>query len=152
VGPEDSGCPLWLSFLARIFNGDADLIGYMQRLLGYTLTGSTIEQQFGFAYGTGKNGKTVLLGTVAGILADYHRELATRAPGASHSARHPPDMAGRRGAGFVTAVETQRGRRWDEAKIKKLTGGDILTARFMRQDFFDFLPEFKLFVAGNYKP
>jgi putative DNA primase/helicase len=151
VGPAGE-CPLWLKFLAKIFNKDDELVGYMQRLSGYMLTGSTREQQFGFGYGTGKNGKTVLLGTLSGIMSAYHRELATEALVATHFDRHPTDIAGLVGARLTTANETQRGRKWNESLIKKMTGGDILTARFMRQDFFDFLPEFKLFVAGNYKP
>ena len=71
---------------------------------------------------------------------------------ASNTERHPTDLAKLRGARLVVAQETQKGRRWDETKIKALTGGDRITARFMRQDFFDFAPTFKLFIAGNHKP
>jgi putative DNA primase/helicase len=70
----------------------------------------------------------------------------------SRSDRHPTDMAGLRGSRFVSAIETEQGRRWAESKIKNLTGGDKVSARFMRQDFFEFQPQFKLFVAGNHKP
>jgi putative DNA primase/helicase len=70
----------------------------------------------------------------------------------THGERHPTDLAGLRGARLVTAQETERGRRWAESKIKALTGGDPISARLMRQDFFTFLPAFKLVIAGNYKP
>jgi putative DNA primase/helicase len=71
---------------------------------------------------------------------------------ASNAERHPTDLAKLMGARLVVAQETQKGRRWDETKIKALTGGDKITARFMRQDFFDFVPTFKLFIGGNHKP
>ncbi len=71
---------------------------------------------------------------------------------ATGSERHPTDLAGLRGARLVTAIETEEGRRWAESKIKALTGGDKISARFMRQDFFEFVPQFKLVIAGNHKP
>lgn len=118
-------------------------------MCGYMLTGITREHALFFALGTGANGKSVFVNTIAGILADY----ATMAPietfTASQSDRHPTDLAALRGARLVTATETEEGRRWAEAKIKQLTGGDAISARFMRQDFFTFTPAFKLFIAGN---
>ena len=68
------------------------------------------------------------------------------------SERHPTDLAGLRGARLVTAAETEEGRRWAESEIKTLTGGDRISARFMRQDFFEYMPQFKLLIAGNHKP
>ena len=106
-----------------------------------------------FFYGTGANSKSVLLSTVSWILGDYHRvapiDTFTVTSGMSG---HPTEMAGFRGARLVTAIETEDGRRWAEAKICALTGGDKITAQFMRQDFFDFIPCFKLIIAGNHKP
>src|SRR5262249_4902153 len=122
------------------------------RLLGYALTGLTIEHALFFLYGTGANGKSVLMSTVAGILGSYHRTAPIETFTASTSERHPTDLAGLRGARLVTAVETEEGRRWAESKIKALTGGDRIAARFMRQDFFEFTPQFKLVIAGNHKP
>ena len=83
---------------------------------------------------------------------DYHRPAAIETFTASNGDRHPTDLAGLRGARLVTSTETEEGRRWAESRIKQLTGGDIVSARFMRQDFFDYLPQFKLFITGNHKP
>jgi putative DNA primase/helicase len=89
---------------------------------------------------------------MAGILGDYHRTAPIETFTASNSDRHPTDLAGLRGARLVSASETEEGRLWAESRIKQLTGGDMISARFMRQDFFDFLPAFKLFITGNHKP
>jgi putative DNA primase/helicase len=145
-------CPLWHRFLDRITAGDAELSAYLQRMLGYSLTGSTREHALFFGYGRGANGKSVLLSTVAGILGDYHRAAPIETFTISHSDRHPTELAMLRGARLVTAVETEEGRRWAEARIKYLTGGDPVAARFMRQDFFEYVPTFKLIIAGNHKP
>jgi putative DNA primase/helicase len=145
-------CPLWRKFLNRIFAGDAELIAFVQRVAGYALTGSTREHALFFGFGTGANGKSVLINTISGILGDYHRTAAIETFTASKTERHPTDLAGLRGARLVTAIETEEGRRWDEAKIKALTGGDRIAARFMRQDFFEYVPAFKLMIAGNHKP
>ena len=145
-------CPAWQDFLATVTGRDAELQAYLQRVVGYCLTGVTGEHALFFLYGTGANGKSVFVTIVSGILGDY----ATVAPMdmfmAATGERHPTDMAGLRGARLVTATETEQGRRWAESKLKTLTGGDKITARFMRQDFFEFVPQFKLVVAGNHKP
>jgi putative DNA primase/helicase len=151
VGPRGD-CPRFLGFLDKITGGDAELKVYIRRMLGYSLTGDTREHALFFAYGTGANGKSVLLSTVAGILGDYHRSAPIETFTASNTDRHPTDLAGLRGARLVTATETEEGRRWAEARIKQLTGGDVVSARFMRQDFFEFRPTFKLVIAGNHKP
>ncbi len=151
VGPRGN-CPLFLAFLDRITGRDVELIAYLRRVLGYALTGDTREHALFFAYGTGANGKSVLLSTVAGILGAYHRTAPIETFTASNGDRHPTDLAGLRGARLVTASETEEGRRWAESRIKQLTGGDVVSARFMRQDFFDYKPAFKLFIAGNHKP
>ncbi|MFZ9585395.1 MAG: phage/plasmid primase, P4 family [Pseudohongiellaceae bacterium] len=145
-------CPIWLQFLDEVTGGDKELQAYLQRMVGYALTGSTREHALFFLYGTGANGKSVFVNTLATILGDY----ATNAPMdtfmETRTDRHPTDMAGLRGARFVAAIETEQGRRWAESKVKNLTGGDKIAARFMRQDFFEFFPQLKLFVAGNHKP
>jgi putative DNA primase/helicase len=145
-------CPLWLSFLHRITDGDQALITYLRRTLGYTLTGDTSRQELFFAYGVGANGKSVLLSTVAAILGDYHCAAPIETFTESHGERHPTELARLVGARLVTCVETDPGRRWAESRIKALTGGDKIAARFMRQDFFEFTPQFKLLIAGNHKP
>ncbi|TMS59842.1 hypothetical protein MW7_000385 [Imbroritus primus] len=145
-------CPTWWQFIDEVTGGDKELQAYLQRMVGYALTGSTQEHALFFLYGTGANGKSVFVNTLATILGDY----ATNAPMdtfmETRTDRHPTDMAGLRGARFVAAIETEQGRRWAESKVKNLTGGDKISARFMRQDFFEFFPQFKLFVAGNHKP
>jgi putative DNA primase/helicase len=145
-------CPTWLTFLCRVTNGDEELIAFLRRVCGYALTGITHEHALFFLYGTGGNGKGVFISTVTGILADYHKSAPIETFTASQSERHPTDLAGLRGARLVTATETDEGRRWAESKIKVLTGGDKIAARFMRQDFFEFVPSFKLIIAGNHKP
>jgi putative DNA primase/helicase len=145
-------CPAWVAFLAQVTGGDAELQAYLRRVVGYALTGVTTEHALFFLYGTGANGKSVFANTLTALLGDY----ATVAPMdmfmATTGDRHPTDMAGLRGARIVTSIETEQGSRWAESKLKALTGGDRITARFMRQDFFEFTPQFKLLVAGNHKP
>jgi P4 family phage/plasmid primase-like protien len=145
-------CPRWLEFLARVTAGDGDLQAYLQRVAGYCLTGETIEHALFFLYGTGGNGKGVFLNTLRAIWDDY----ATVAPMETFvetiGDRHPTDLAMLRGARLVIAQETEKGRHWAEAKISQMTGGDPITARFMRQDFFTYQPAFKLMIAGNHKP
>ncbi len=145
-------CPTWRQFLDEVTGGDKDLQIYLQRMVGYALTGSTREHALFFLYGTGANGKSVFVNTLATILGDYSTNAAMDTFMETRTDRHPTDMAGLRGARFVAAIETEQGRRWAESKVKSLTGGDKISARFMRQDFFEFFPQFKLFVAGNHKP
>jgi putative DNA primase/helicase len=151
VAPEGD-CPLWLEFLNRIFAGDADLIAFMQRICGYALTGDVSEHALFFGHGTGANGKGRFVAALSGVMGDY----ATTAPMEmftdSNNERHPTDLAGLVGARLVTAQETEKNRRWAETRIKTLTGGDKVSARFMRQDFFEYTPQFKLLIMGNHKP
>ena len=152
VAPGDGGCPLWLCFLDRITAGDVELQAFLQRMAGYMLTGSTEEHALFFMWGTGANGKSVFLATLAGVFGGYATTAPIETFTASSHDRHPTDLAMLRGARLVTATETEEGRRWAEAKIKQMTGGDKISARFMRQDFFEYLPAFKLLIAGNHKP
>jgi putative DNA primase/helicase len=145
-------CPRWHQFLEEITGSDRDLAKFLQRVAGYALTGDTKEHSLFFLYGTGANGKSVFLFTLAGILGDYHRVAPIETFTASIGERHPTELAMLRGARLVTAIETEEGRRWAESRIKALTGGDRITARFMRQDFFEYTPQFKLLIAGNHKP
>lgn len=148
----DGECPLFLAFLETVFAGDKELIAYIQKFFGYVLTGETIEHAMMFFYGTGANGKSVLVSTITGILGSYHRTAPIETFTASNMPRHSTDLAGLMGARLVTAVETEEGRRWAESKIKTLTGGDKISAQFMRQDYFEYTPAFKLVIAGNHKP
>jgi putative DNA primase/helicase len=150
----DASCPTpaWLQFLDRVTNGDRMLGAFLQRMAGYALTGLTREHAVFFCYGTGANGKTTFINAITRCIGDYHRTAPIETFTDSKNERHPTDLAGLRGARLVTAVETEEGRRWAESKIKALTGGDKVAARFMRQDYFEFTPQFKLLIAGNHKP
>lgn len=145
-------CPTWHGFLHRITAGDGDLQNFLQRVAGYSLSGDTSAHALFFLYGTGANGKSVFIDTLSGVLGDYHRTAPIETFTASSGDKHPTDIAGLRGARLVTSVETEEGRRWAESRIKQLTGGDKIAARFMRQDFFEFTPQFKLLIAGNHRP
>lgn len=151
VSPKGT-CPLWQSFLARVTDGDIQLQGFLQRMVGYALTGLTRDHAMFFVHGLGANGKSVFLNTLIGILSSYHRTAPAELLLASKHDRHPTELAGLVGCRLVTATETEGGRRWAETKIKLLTGGDTVSARFMGQDFFEFVPRFKLVWSGNSKP
>ncbi|MDN4982226.1 phage/plasmid primase, P4 family [Bradyrhizobium sp. WYCCWR 13022] len=152
VTPADNGCPLWLSFLKEATNGDDELIRFLQQWCGYALTGDTSEHALLFVYGPGGNGKSVYLNTTSHILHDYAAVSAMETFTASANDKHPTDLAMLHGARMVTASETEAGRAWAEARIKQMTGGDRISARFMRQDFFTYMPQFKLTIIGNHKP
>lgn len=153
VAPAQAAeCPTWLRFLDDVTQGDKGYIRFLQQWAGYCLTGDTSEQALCFAYGGGGNGKGVLIHVLAGILADYAVNAAMETFTAAKHDRHPTEIAALRGARLVTASETEQGREWAEARIKQLTGGDTMRARFMRQDEFEFTPVLKLLIIGNNKP
>jgi putative DNA primase/helicase len=154
VSPGDGGCPLWETFLARATDGKSELQSYLQRMAGYCATGSTREQSLFFLYGTGGNGKGVFINTITAVLEPYCAvaPIEMLLDSRNSADRHPTDLAGLRGKRLVTAVEVGKGRRWQEEKLKNLTGGDRVTARFMRGDFFEFAPVFKLLIAANHRP
>jgi putative DNA primase/helicase len=145
-------CPTWRAFLQEVTGHDAELVAYLQVAVGYWLTGVTTEHALFFLYGTGANGKSVFVNVIATILGDYAANAPMETFMESRSDRHPTDLAGLRGARFVSSIETEQGRRWNESKVKSITGGDKVSARFMRQDFFEYAPQFKLVIAGNHKP
>ncbi len=151
VGPRGD-CPRWLAFLRRVADEDEALIAFLRRVAGYCLTGDTSEQAFFFGYGVGQNGKGVFVRTLGYVLGDYCKASAIETFTESKSDRHPTEIARLIGARLVTATETEEGRHWAESRIKELTGGDAVTAHFMRQDDFTYIPRFKLFFTGNHKP
>jgi putative DNA primase/helicase len=145
-------CPKWREFLTKVTDAKDDLAKFLQRISGYTLTGSIEEHALFFLYGKGQNGKSQFILVISGVAGDYHRLAPIEMFTESKTDRHPTELAALMGARLVTAVEPEQGRRWSETRIKQLTGGDKISARFMRQDFFDYAPQFKLFIAGNHKP
>jgi putative DNA primase/helicase len=154
VAPAPPGAvpELWLRTLRRITGDDAELLAYLQRFFGYSLTGLTREHCFPFGFGTGANGKTVTVNTASGVMGDYACTIPTEVLMVSQNERHPTELARLRGVRLAIGSETEEGKRWAEARIKSLTGGEPIAARFMRQDFFEFMPTFKLFVVGNHRP
>lgn len=150
--PENANPELWLQFLAEALSNDDDAIRFLQQWFGYCLTGETREHALVFAYGPGGNGKSVFLNTLSAILGDYASTAAMETFTASSFDRHPTELAMLRGSRLVTALETEEGRPWAEARVKAMTGGDPVTARFMRKDHFTFTPQFKLTLAGNHAP
>ena len=148
----EGDCPLWHAFLARVTDGDEELQAYLARVCGYWLTGSTQEHALFFLYGLGANGKSVFVETVQGYMGDYAQTAAVETFMSTRGDRHPTELAALRGARLVVAPETEAGRHWNESRIKQLTGGDTIAARFVRQDFFTFKPTFKLVIVGNHKP
>ena len=145
-------CPRWREFISEISQGNPDLEIYLQIISGYFLTGWTKEQAMFFLYGPGGNGKSVFAETLAYIMGDYAVTVPPETFAMGGFDRHPTEIARMAGARLVYASETSEGRRWNAARIKQLTGGDKIAARFMRQDFFEFTPRFKILILGNHKP
>lgn len=145
-------CPTWEAFLRQIMAGNEDLIGFIQRAAGYSLTGLTSERKLFILHGTGKNGKSTMLEVVRSILGDYARSTPAETLMAQRHEQVPHDIARLVGIRFVTAVEADEDKRFAEAKIKQLTGGDTVSARHFYAALFDFVPTFKLWLATNHKP
>ena len=145
-------CPLWEAFLDRIMAGNEALIGFLQRAVGYALTGSTRAQVMFILYGEGANGKSTFLETLQTLFGDYAQQsdAATFAVRQHDGPRN--DVARLMGARLVATIETEEGQRLSEVLVKQVTGGDTITARFLHQEFFEFKPQFKLFLATNHKP
>ncbi|OQZ96931.1 DNA primase family protein [Mycolicibacter algericus] len=148
---RDLPAPRWHQFLHTTFGGDDELIRYVQRLAGYAAIGEVTHHVLPFLFGAGQNGKSVLLDVLVDVLGDY----ALTAPAnflLAGQTKHETEIARLNGARLVVCSEVNQESRFDEAKIKSLTGGDKITGRFMRQDFFDFTPSHTLFLAGNHQP
>lgn len=152
TAPRDMPTPLWLQFLRQATRGDEALQRFLQQIAGYCLTGDTREHALFFIFGTGGNGKGVFANTIGEVMGDYAITAGMDTFTSSKYDRHPTELAHLRGARLVSASETEEGRAWAESRIKQLTGGDPVAARFMRQDFFEYVPAFKLVFLGNHKP
>jgi putative DNA primase/helicase len=150
---EKAGCPLWLNFLEKTFAVESDIIPFIQRVLGYSLSGDMSEQCFFIFCGEGANGKSTLLETVRFTLGSYAKKAA---PEAFFEKRNDSpagyEIAALEGARFVISDETQENRRLDEGIIKRITGGDTVSCRHMRQDFYEYAPTYKIFLATNHAP
>jgi putative DNA primase/helicase len=146
-------CPAWWKFLERVFDQDFDLIHFIQKTVGYALTGITREQCLFFLYGLGANGKSTFLEVIQTMLGDYANQTTSETFMVKRQGGQiSNDVADLRGARFVSAAEIESGRRMAEVLVKQMTGGDKLKARFLYSEYFEFKPEFKIFLAANHKP
>jgi putative DNA primase/helicase len=145
-------CPLWERFLHRVMGGNVGLTSYLQRVVGYGLTGDVSEQALWFLFGTGANGKSTFLATILAMLGDYAMQSVSELLMAKANESHPTERADLFGKRLVATIETEEGKRMAESLMKQMTGGDRIRARKMRQDFFEFLPSHKILLAANHKP
>lgn len=156
---KDSSCPQWIGFLESIFKNqegetDYELIEYVQKMIGYALTADISEQSMFFLYGGGRNGKSVFINTIKHLLGDYAKQTNSNTfiakkndNGGANS-----DIARLVSSRFVSAIESEDGQKLSESLVKQITGGEPMTARFMYQDLFEFIPEFKVFFTTNHRP
>jgi len=149
----DAACPKFMRFLGQVMQGNDAMIEFLQRAFGYTLTGNTDERCVFLCIGTGANGKTVLLSTMMKLLGDYAKKSSPETLLKKRSEGIPNDIADLKGARLVHVSEIERGRRIQEALVKEMTGGqETMKARFLYSEFFEFQPEFKLWIASNHRP
>ncbi len=151
VAPKKIATPLWNEFLKRVIQDD-ERIAYLQELLGAALFGDSRYHVLPVLAGSGANGKSTLLDVVSGILGDYSASMPENFLLDSSSSTHPTEIARLRGVRFAMASETRPDGKFNESRVKMLTGGDMLSARFMNQNFFDFKPTHTLFLAVNHLP
>jgi len=150
---QGAACSAWIDFLETFFNWNYDLINFVQRAVGYSLTGDTSEQCLFIPHGEGENGKSTFIDTVSMLLCEYAQAanvvtfMIKRNDGGALN-----DIARMQGVRFISAVESEEGKRLSEVLVKQLTGGDTLSARFLYGEFFDFKPEAKIWLACNHKP
>jgi putative DNA primase/helicase len=151
-------CPTWIQFLESIMKDEKgnvkdEMIQFLQKAIGYTLTGDISEQVVFFLWGTGRNGKSTFINIVKEILGDYGKQTNSDTfTSKMHEGGINNDIARLHGSRFVSAVESEDGQKLSESLIKQLTGGEPITARFLRKEFFEFTPEFKIFFTTNHKP
>ena len=145
-------CPLWKQFIREIMDYKPELINFLQTAMGWALTGDNSEQTMFILYGSGANGKTTFLNTIQYLLGDYATSTPTESFMKKNTDQYTNDIARLRGTRFVSTTEAEQGRRLSEPLIKKITGNDQITARFLYGEYFNFTPNFKIFMATNHKP
>jgi putative DNA primase/helicase len=145
-------CPMWKQFIREIMDYQTEVIMFVQTAAGWALTGDISEQTMFILFGSGANGKSTFLNTIMFVLGDYALATPTETFMRKNSDQNTNDIARLRGTRFVTTTEAEQGRRLSEPLIKKITGNDQMTARFLYGEFFNFTPTFKIFMATNHKP
>jgi putative DNA primase/helicase len=152
--PTDSGvdCPLWLDTLEKIFAGDSEIVGFVRRLLGSAMVGSVTEHILPIFWGSGSNGKSLVVETLLEIFGEYGDKAAADLLMTKRNESHPTERADLHGRRLVFCVETEDGRRLAESMVKELTGGDTIKARRMREDFWSFIPSHSAILATNHRP
>ncbi|MEO5577281.1 MAG: phage/plasmid primase, P4 family [Gaiellaceae bacterium] len=148
----EATAPHWESSLARWLQDDRLLQDYVQQIVGYSLTGDTREQLLFILYGAGENGKSTFLRILLELLGDYAQQTPTATFLDRRGDAIPNDLAALRGTRLVSAAESGESRKLNEALVKQMTGGDRISARFMRSEYFEFTPAFKPWLATNHKP
>jgi putative DNA primase/helicase len=149
---REARCPIWERFVAEVLQGKADLIAFVRRAMGYSLTGDTRERVLFICHGAGRNGKSTLLEVIAELLGDYALRTPTETFMVKYHGQVPNDVAQLPGRRFVHASESDEGKRLAEAFIKDVTGRDTISARFMRGEWFQFRPVCKLWLRTNHRP
>jgi putative DNA primase/helicase len=150
---DDANCPRFMDFLKHVMNGSDAMTAYLQRAVGYTLTGDTSEQCLFIPYGVGANGKSTFLNIIRKMLGpDYSQQVKRDELMVKRSGGINEGTASLFGIRFAMAVETAEGQRLDEPLIKQITGGDPVRAAFKYQNSFEYLPEYKIWLATNHKP
>ncbi|MBO4857917.1 MAG: hypothetical protein J5527_05335 [Treponema sp.] len=151
VYDKEAKCPIWEMFLMQIFNNDLDLIHFVQKAFGYTLSGDVSEQCMFILFGSGANGKSTLLNVIQNLFGDYAVSTITDTFMKKNS-EQTNDLARLKNARLVIASEAEENKPMSESLIKQITGGDKISARFLYGEYFDFFPTFKIFMATNHKP
>ena len=152
VFDEEADCPTWKKFLKDIFDNNRELIKFVQRFLGCCLTGDMSAQSMFILYGNGANGKSTFINVVNKIMGDYATTTPTETFMQKKGEQASNDIARLKGARFVTAMESDEHGRLAESIIKRLTGNDVISARFLYGEYFEFIPTFKIVMATNHKP
>jgi len=148
----DMECPLWMNFLHEIMGGDREMVEFLQRLIGYGLTGYASEHIIAILYGTGRNGKSTFLGVLEDLAGEYAKSTDFSTFLEQNRSNVRNDLARLRKARIVTAVEPRENQRLDEAVVKSMTGDDRIVARFLFREYFEFRPQFLAIIAANHRP
>jgi putative DNA primase/helicase len=144
--------PIFEDFLNQIMDGDQDLIAYLQRAVGIALVGKVEEHVLFFLHGLGANGKSTFLSALVYVMGDYAKQAEPELLVMKRGEVHPTGVADLFGTRLVASTEVEAGRRLAEVLVKQLTGGDLVKARFLYQNFFQFSPSHTIFLAANHKP